>query len=163
MNSAYCLKLCAAAQAIVIATAHIHWNPQLADVKHQQVAYAFREGTALADEMRAPLVICGDFNTMPTDALYSWLIAQPHFGPSGREFHMESAYAITMGKEPPFTTYTAHFVATIDYIWVDASRVAVTGVRPLPAQRDIQLEIALPNRQYSSDHLPLAADLLVTL
>ncbi len=143
----------------MVATAHIHWNPQLQDVKHSQVCHLVNAATALADDLKCPLIVCGDFNTMPSDKIYAFLVDKPHSSPSGRLFDIKSAYAVVEGKEPSFTNYTPKFKATLDYIWFDSQRAAAKTVGALPARAELEAEIALPNSKYGSDHVPLVAEL----
>lgn len=66
-------------------------------------------------------------------------------------------------REPAFTTKTATFAGTLDYLWVSRS-LAVVDVLPLPyedggAWKDPLAEfpsfMAAPNAQHPSDHLPI--------
>jgi uncharacterized protein with PIN domain/exonuclease III len=61
----------------VVSTCHVHWNPNLPEVKMSQVLYMLqRIGQFCSKEERSsiPVVLTGDFNTLPDDDLYSMII-----------------------------------------------------------------------------------------
>ena len=53
----------------------------------------------------------------------------------------------------------AGFCGTLDYIYADESKLEVKREIPLPDQEDVVKEIALPNRIFPSDHLPLVVEI----
>eukprot|EP00443_Scrippsiella_acuminata_P045611 CAMPEP_0115184110 /NCGR_PEP_ID=MMETSP0270-20121206/8794_1 /TAXON_ID=71861 /ORGANISM="Scrippsiella trochoidea, Strain CCMP3099" /LENGTH=324 /DNA_ID=CAMNT_0002597187 /DNA_START=44 /DNA_END=1014 /DNA_ORIENTATION=+ len=103
------------------------------------------------------VVLCGDFNTLPCsggstskyddtagyELLTKGFLAKEHpehpaqhgwaLNALEAPFHVRSAYAVAMGKEPSFTSKTSSFTATMDYIFVgDVFEVA--DVLPLPEE-----------------------------
>ena len=68
-----------------------------------------------------------------------------------------SAYSTICGKEPPFTTATPPFTATIDYIFCGGGAEPISCLG-LPDPPDSCFG-GIPNSHHPSDHLPL----LVTL
>lgn len=64
-------------QQFLVATCHIHWNPSLPDVKLSQVLYILERLWAFRDGEDLPVVLTGDFNTLPDDPLYRG-ITQPN-------------------------------------------------------------------------------------
>ena len=78
---------------------------------------------------------------------------------------LESVYgSMNGGVEPNFTNYTDGFVGVLDYIWFSHNlrTVSVAQIPPVHVLREMG-DKALPNYQYPSDHVSLAATLeLVT-
>ena len=142
--------------------------------------------------MYLPVIICGDFNSEPTSAVWeksgcvmcryefmstgsvsmghSDLLNDPEYiiqniGVANirHDFALRSSYAMVMGKEPDFTNYTDHYSGCLDYIWVSRSVVPV-GVSVLPTEDEILSSgnLKLPNPKYPSDHLALDCSLILT-
>ena len=73
---------------------------------------------------------------------------------------LKSAYGEYPGSgarsEPPFTTLTATFKDTIDYIFYEHDKLSVHQVMLLPDEETLLAENpALPSAKRPSDHLPL--------
>jgi CCR4-NOT transcription complex subunit 6 len=70
-----------ASQIIIVSNTHIHWNPQMCDVKLMQVALMVERIEQFARELGftaakpPPLVVCGDFNMTPDSGAYRLLSA----------------------------------------------------------------------------------------
>ena len=60
---------------------------------------------------------------------------------------------------PSYTNFVAGFCGTLDYIYADASTIELKRDIPLSDHADVVKEIALPNRIFPSDHMPLVVDL----
>ena len=58
----------------IVCTCHIHWNPCLPEVKSSQVLYLLQRLNAFCDNEDIPVVLTGDFNTLPEDAIYEAII-----------------------------------------------------------------------------------------
>eukprot|EP01032_Pedospumella_encystans_P008881 gene8881-10498_t len=62
---------------IIIATCHIHWNPLRPEVKVSQIAYILQQLKDFQGEDgklgAVPVVLTGDFNTLPADPIYRTL------------------------------------------------------------------------------------------
>lgn len=123
------------------------------------------------------LLLCGDFNTMPKKgcslsayddtAGYELFTAGslPTEHPEhpcqhgwnlpdlAAPYKLRSAYQDVKQQEPPFTTRTSDFIATIDYIFV-AEGIKVTSVLPVPEDCG-----PCPSKDRPSDHLPIGANL----
>ncbi|KAJ7341091.1 hypothetical protein JRQ81_004813 [Phrynocephalus forsythii] len=68
---------CQAATAICVANTHLLYNPRRGDIKLTQLAMLLAEITNVAireDGLFCPLVICGDFNSVPHSPLYKFLM-----------------------------------------------------------------------------------------
>jgi mRNA deadenylase 3'-5' endonuclease subunit Ccr4 len=62
------------------------------------------------------------------------------------------------GQHPTYTNYTEGFQGTLDYIF-HTPYLEVVELRPIPSEDVVTAEIALPNTQFPSDHLPIQAKL----
>ena len=76
---------------------------------------------------------------------------------------LQSAYVTSTGREPNFTNYSwakegPMFIDTLDYIF-HSPEWTVKGVGLLPHREEVNGP--LPNKSESSDHLLIAAELVV--
>lgn len=110
---------------------------------------------------QVPLVIAGDFNSLPGSDPHSLLAnggLQPAEDPTGllaqlplrHAFPLRSAMA-TVGAhvnasaeshelqkmEPPYTNFTAHFVGTLDYVWYTMDRLSLGGLLEMVDDRQV--------------------------
>ncbi|XP_053711500.1 nocturnin-like isoform X1 [Synchiropus splendidus] len=103
-----------------------------------------------------PLLICGDFNAVPSEEVYR------HF--STCPLGLDSAYK-KLSKdgltEPRYTTWkirpTGECCNTLDYIWYTQNTLQVNAVLDLPTEDQIGPN-RLPSFSYPSDHLSLVCD-----
>ncbi|XP_029296162.1 nocturnin-like isoform X1 [Cottoperca gobio] len=103
-----------------------------------------------------PLLICGDFNAIPTEEVYRRFTTSP--------LGLDSAYkklsedALT---EPEYTTWkirpTGECCTTLDYIWYSQNTLRVDAVLDMPTEEQIGPN-RLPSFSYPSDHLSLVCD-----
>jgi len=177
----------ASRRQLVIANTHINASPEFADVKLWQTQMLLQEVERVMTQIsggtqQVPLVIAGDFNSLPGSDPHSLLAnggLQPQEDPHGllqqlplrHAFPLRSAMA-TVGAhvnasaeshevqkmEPPYTNFTAHFVGTLDYLWYTVDRLAVGGLLEMVDDRLVQEHTALPSPLFSSDHVPLLAE-----
>jgi hypothetical protein len=88
-----------------------------------------------------------------------------------RSLSLQSAYG---PKEPRFTTYTATFQETIDYIFCGAvvpasastqahPELQVVSTQPIPTEESIKAagDVGVPSMEHPSDHFPLLASVRV--
>lgn len=104
-----------------------------------------------------PLLVCGDFNAVPTEDVYRHFSASP--------LGLDSAYKKLSGDgltEPAFTTWkirpSGECCSTLDYIWYSHGSLRVDAVLDLPTEEQIGAS-RLPSFSYPSDHLSLVCDL----
>lgn len=140
------------AEALVAST-HIFWDPNFADVKLAQAKRLVREVEGFRDERRrlssreVHVIIGGDFNSEPTSDVY-------------RELNSAFASA-SSGDEPPYTNVTPDFTACIDYVFLSSrdSGIEVVRVREQPSREE--LGAGLPDENHPSDHLPVVVDVAI--
>ena len=174
----------------IIVNAHIHWDPQYRDVKLVQVALLVDEvdkiaarfakypprllqpedgephtGPTYADGTKIPLIICGDFNSVPDSGVYEFLangtVPSTHpdfmshvYGNYTSEglrhrFGLKSAYS-SVG-ELPMTNYTPSFSGVIDYIWYSTNNLAVTSVLGEVDKGYLSKVVGFPNVHFPSE------------
>lgn len=103
-----------------------------------------------------PLVICGDFNAVPSEEVYRRFTASP--------LGLDSAYKKLSQDgltEPEYTTWkirpTGECCTTLDYIWYTQDSLRVEAVLDMPTEEQIGPD-RLPSFSYPSDHLSLVCD-----
>ncbi|XP_029367268.1 nocturnin-like isoform X1 [Echeneis naucrates] len=103
-----------------------------------------------------PLLICGDFNAIPTEEVYRHFITSP--------LSLDSAYKKLSQDgltEPEYTTWkirpTGECCTTLDYIWYSQDMLRVDAVLDMPTEEQIGPN-RLPSFTYPSDHLSLVCD-----
>jgi len=158
-----------------VANTHIFWDPEYADVKLWQTWVLCQELSKLVLSRDLPLLLCGDFNSVPNSAVYQLLSHQqirsndheaftkdrfgllPPFTEMTHHLVLDSAYN-PIG-EPQYTNYTGHFVGVLDYVWYSRHHLRGISVLDVNEERDLCKETALPNSELSSDHICLMAEL----
>jgi endonuclease/exonuclease/phosphatase family metal-dependent hydrolase len=58
---------------LCVANTHIYWDPEYEDVKLWQTWVLCQELEKLVLERQLPMLLCGDFNSMPDSAVYDLL------------------------------------------------------------------------------------------
>ncbi|XP_071373645.1 nocturnin-like isoform X2 [Centroberyx affinis] len=111
---------------------------------------------APAIDSDTPLLICGDFNAIPTEDVYRRFALSP--------LGLDSAYKKLSRDgltEPEYTTWkirpTGECCSTLDYIWYSQNKLSVEAVLDMPTEEQIGPN-RLPSYNYPSDHLSLVCD-----
>ena len=133
---------------VVVATAHLYWDPRADDVKVAQTRHLIEAATCYAQTHAGDakrVVIGGDLNSLPGSE------AVRAFEAAG----LASAYGT---DTPEFTTLTPGFTGCIDWIF-HGSAFAPTARRQVPPADREALGEALPSHTQPSDHLMLVCDL----
>lgn len=173
---------------IVIANAHIHWDPAYCDVKLVQVALLIEELEKVAsafakypprlpekgsnkpsptysDGSKIPLILCGDFNSLPNSGVYEFL-ANGHVASTHLDFMshvygkytadglrhklgLKSAYAAC--GELPLTNYTPSFRGVLDYIWYGSANLAVDRVLGEVDKQYLEKVVGFPSAHFPSE------------
>jgi CCR4-NOT transcription complex subunit 6 len=122
-----------------------------------------------------PLLLCGDFNSMPNSGTYELItngsISNVHVDLGSRKygnftrdgmhhpFQLKSSYA-PIG-EMAFTNYTPGFVGTLDYIWYSTNSLHVVGLLGNIDQDYLKRVPGFPNYHFPSDHIASYAQYIV--
>merc|ERR1719456_1444883 len=120
-----------------------------------------------------PLLVCGDFNSMPDSAVYEYCqqgsVPQDHedfkVDPcgilkqlnGGHSLRMATAYETCNGREAHYTNYTEDFKGTLDYIWFTLDTLSVLAISQVDDESQLLQETALPSSTRPSDHVSLVA------
>mmetsp|Transcript_2101 Transcript_2101/g.4007 ORF Transcript_2101/g.4007 Transcript_2101/m.4007 type:complete len:719 (+) Transcript_2101:364-2520(+) len=174
------VKLAAARQTgpqqLCVATTHMFWDPEFADVKYVQTFALLEElGRIVRSEM--PLILTGDFNSTPDSAVVEYLAKDnvdaqhPDFATdpwnlledcaTNHNLQLGSAYQLVTGTEPHTTNYTAHFKGVLDYIWLSTNSVTPLAVLAVPEEAQLRGDddTFMPNSGFPSDHVSLCVDI----
>jgi len=163
---------------LMLVNTHIHWDPDFSDVKLMQVQMLMEQLEAWVESfspnLTLPLILGGDFNSMPDSGVYQFLVDgylpgdHPEFlgytygdyTDSGLKHSLQLLSAnATLGSEPAFTNYTGDFNGVLDYIWYSKNSLNVE--RALNGVDESVVHAyngALPNPHMPSDHIPLVSD-----
>ncbi|KAM0019521.1 putative poly(A)-specific ribonuclease [Helianthus debilis subsp. tardiflorus] len=158
---------------VIVTNTHIYWDPEWADVKLAQAKYLlsrvarFKKTVSEKYECTPSVLIAGDFNSVPGDKVYQYLVSGGPMSEPSPECSEDvpmplcSVYAHTRG-EPKFTNYTPGFTGTLDYILFSPSEgIEPVGYLELPDAESPDLKGGLPNYYHPSDHLPIGAEFAV--
>lgn len=156
---------------VVVATTHLFWDPACADVKLAQARHTLARLAAFSRSLAAaaagadaaaaaapagapPVLLGGDFNSLPGSEVHAALVARGG-APCGGALASAHASLAPGGDEPALTTHTPGFTGTLDYLLLGPglAPAAVLGLPPLAS-----LGAGLPGGGHPSDHLPLVAD-----
>uniref|UniRef100_A0A023F4L8 poly(A)-specific ribonuclease n=1 Tax=Triatoma infestans TaxID=30076 RepID=A0A023F4L8_TRIIF len=178
-----------AEQALLVCTAHIHWDPEFCDVKLIQVMMLSHALKGVLDEasirLRAApvqLLLCGDFNSLPDSGVIEFLSSGRVLSDhqdfkdlpyksvlqkiSGCEKPNEFTHSFKLASAysediMPYTNYTFHFKGIIDYIFYSKQSMTPLGLLgPLAADwLKDNKVIGCPHPHIPSDHFPLLVEL----
>lgn len=119
------------------------------------------------DGTKIPLIICGDFNSVPSSGVYEFLsngtlpANHPDFMSHmyGRytseglrhRLGLKSAYAAPGAGELPLTNYTPSFQGVIDYVWYSAANLGVNAVLGEVDKGYLEKVVGFPNAHFPSE------------
>ncbi|TFY60101.1 hypothetical protein EVJ58_g5361 [Rhodofomes roseus] len=118
-----------------------------------------------SDGTKIPLIICGDFNSLPVSGVYEFLsngtVSRDHADFMGHTYGKytseglrhrlgtKSAYAST--GEHPITNYTPSFQGPLDYIWYSTANLSVNAVLGEVDNSYLQKVVGFPNAHFPSE------------
>ncbi|ESK92029.1 ccr4-not complex subunit ccr4 [Moniliophthora roreri MCA 2997] len=168
---------------ILLVNTHIFWDPNFKDVKIVQVGLLTEEIEKMRNmgSSSTPVVLCGDFNSLPDSGVYEFLSSgslsgqHPDFmnysyGRFTREgmkhgLCLSSAYSIAQSDDTPkellpWTNYTGHFKGVLDYIWYSSGDLKVNTILGEVDGDYIEKEkvIGFPDAHFPSDHIAIMAE-----
>ena len=180
----------------IIANTHTEWNQAFRDVKLVQTALLIDEIEKVAhnfakypppppksaddssapsrppphysDGTKIPLIVCGDFNSVPDSGVYEFL-SNGSVPPDHADFMshkygkytseglrhklgLKSAYAGT--NELTLTNYSSTFHGVIDYIWYSTNNIAVNAVLGGVDKSYLDKVVGFPNAHFPSEYVP---------
>ncbi|PAA52575.1 hypothetical protein BOX15_Mlig011868g2, partial [Macrostomum lignano] len=193
-------EVSAQSRQLVVSTAHIHWDPEYSDVKVIQSIMLLsalwkkiedhmlqqRPGVESVDVTSMPLIICGDFNSLPESGVFEYLAtgkinkSHPDFKELGYEnildkltphrsqhhpellehdLNLVRCYDQEVGMR--YTNYTYDFRGVIDYIFFTGAHFSNIGcLDMIPETWFTEHNIlGCPHPHISSDHFSLLVEL----
>ncbi|KAF2868996.1 glucose-repressible alcohol dehydrogenase-like protein transcriptional effector [Massariosphaeria phaeospora] len=128
-----------------------------------------------AEGSQIPLVLCGDFNSLPDSGVYDLIVqgsvSNSHSDLGSRKygnftrdgishpFSLKSSYSAI--GEMAFTNYTPGFVGVLDYIWYSTNTLQVVGLLGDINKEYLKRVPGFPNYHFPSDHVALYAQYIV--
>ncbi|CAJ1052012.1 '%2C5'-phosphodiesterase 12 [Xyrichtys novacula] len=158
---------------VCVANTHLYWHPKGGNVRLVQMGVALKHLGHVISEVApgAPLIFCGDFNSVPTSGVFQLLseavVPQQHadWDSSGLEdscrMELLSAFPPLQSAcgQPAYTNYVGGFHGCLDYIFIQQDSMKVEQVIPLPSHQEVTTYEALPSVAHPSDHIALVCDL----
>ncbi|KAM7005466.1 2',5'-phosphodiesterase 12 [Tautogolabrus adspersus] len=158
---------------VCVANTHLYFHPKGGNVRLVQMGVALKHLSHVIREVApgAPLILCGDFNSIPNSGVFQLLseaeVLQQHadWSSSGPE---ESCRMELLSDFPPllsacgqpaYTNYVGGFHGCLDYIFIQPDSMQVEQVIPLPSHQEVTTYEALPSVAHPSDHIALICDL----
>lgn len=145
-------------QALLVCTAHIHWDPEFCDVKLIQIMMLSHALKGVLEEASlhlrpnlspVQLLFCGDFNSLPDSGVIEFLSSGKVFSDhqdfkdlpyksvlqkiSGCDKPNEFTHSFKLASAysediMPYTNYTFHFKGIIDYIFYSKQSMTPLGL-----------------------------------
>jgi CCR4-NOT transcription complex subunit 6 len=122
-----------------------------------------------SDGYKIPLILCGDFNSVPASGVYEFLsngtlpANHPDFlsHTYGRytseglrhRLGLKSSYAAPGASELPMTNYTPSFQGVIDYIWYSGANLGVNAVLGQVDSGYLEKVVGFPNAHFPSEYV----------
>lgn len=139
--------------------------PQVSPTNGLDKTVSSKPPPTYSDGTKIPLIICGDFNSVPQSGVYELLSAgsvppnHPDFmahlyGKYTSEglrhrFGLKSAYSVA--GEIPVTNYTPSYQGVIDYIWFSTGNLAVNAVLGEVDKEYLEKVVGFPNAHFPSE------------
>ncbi|KAK1222036.1 Glucose-repressible alcohol dehydrogenase transcriptional effector [Marasmius sp. AFHP31] len=180
---------------LLLTNTHIYWDPEFCDVKLVQTGLLIEEITKVAERFQQelteasdlPIILCGDFNSLPNSGVYKFLssgsvardhpdLKKKHYGSFTKRgmaygLRLRSAYSSTSVSpsredgttDPellPWTNYTAHFKGVLDYIWYSQETLQANSYLGGidPDYLEAGKVIGFPHAHIPSDHIPIMTE-----
>ncbi|KAL2466267.1 Carbon catabolite repressor protein 41 [Abeliophyllum distichum] len=153
-------------QLVCVANTHVNMHQDLKDVKLWQVHTLLKGLEKIAVSADIPMLVCGDFNSVPGSAPHALLAmgklplvsAYSSFARVATGLGLEQRRRMDPAtNEPLFTNCTRDFIGTHDYIFYSADSLTVESLLELLDEDSLRKDTALPSPEWSSDHIALLA------
>lgn len=156
---------------IVVANTHLYWDPQFEKVKYHQICSAMIEAYSFS-EATDSVILTGDLNSLPESNVVRFVQYNEHpirelcvkeddnFPEMVEKYYQVRSYSMQLAnvfsdEDGKYTNYTRDFKGKIDYVFYDFTKLQVVEKERLPDEAELAKEVALPNSQFPSDHVPL--------
>lgn len=132
-------------------------------------AAAPRPPPVYSDGTKIPLIVCGDFNSLPSSGVYEYLstgvIASNHpdfmshtygkYTSDGlrHKLGLQSAYSIA--GEIPFTNFVPTFRGIIDFVWFSTANLTLNAVLGEIDKTYLEKVVGFPNVHFPSEYVSL--------
>jgi len=177
-------------QNILLATCHIHWDPEFCDVKLIQTMILVDQLKKILEEhptSNVQLLLCGDFNSLPESGVIEYIengeISKNHKDFKNIEYNKSLCQMMSHRSDEdmynhnfrlrsaikqdimPYTNYTYEFKGMIDYIFYPSQTMKPTGfLGPVDSQWLKENKVVgCPHPQVPSDHFSLLVELVMPL
>lgn len=136
-----------------------------------QPSSSTRPPPVYSDGYKIPLIICGDFNSVPSSGVYEFLsngtLPANHddflshtygrYTSDGlrHRLGLKSAYAAPGASELPVTNWTPSFQGGIDYIWYSGANLGVNAVLGQVDSGYLEKVVGFPNAHFPSEYVAL--------
>jgi len=128
-----------------------------------------------SDGSKIPLIVCGDFNSVPGSGVYDFLstgsIPSTHpdfmshlygkYTSDGLKHRLGLKSAYAGAGELPMTNYTPSFKDAIDYIFYSTSNLSVNAVLGEVDKSYLEKVVGFPNAHFPSDHICIGSEFRV--
>ncbi|KAK9510709.1 hypothetical protein O3M35_005444 [Rhynocoris fuscipes] len=161
---------------IIVGNTHLFFHPDADHIRLLQAGMilVFMEDIYKSMTRKFPtanisLIMCGDFNSTPDSGIYR-LMTTKHVptdivdwkskeGEEVEGLELQHSFSIDSACGTPlYTNYTVGFSGCLDYIYYENDKLNVTQVVPLPDEKDLKANVAIPSITFPSDHIALIAD-----
>ncbi|XP_020523811.1 carbon catabolite repressor protein 4 homolog 4 isoform X3 [Amborella trichopoda] len=140
-------------------------DPEWPEVKIAQAKYLlsrvkkFRDDVSKKYDCAPPVIISGDFNSLPGSEVYTCMLSGMTSTSEGEsQLPLNSLHAF-LGGEPALTTCSPDFTGTLDYIFFsDSDSLKPISYIELSGPASSAMSGGFPNYHHPSDHLPIGAD-----
>ncbi|XP_040577998.1 LOW QUALITY PROTEIN: 2',5'-phosphodiesterase 12 [Lepeophtheirus salmonis] len=153
---------------LLIGITHLLFLPEADHIRLIQAEICLRHMCKLLKETHGHLIFCGDFNSVPTNAVYEYFLggkittnhADWKSCPSQEVEGINLSHNLSLESgcgTPKYTNYTLKFKDCLDYVFFDTRAFSVDKVIPFPTIEE--LGEAIPNPHFPSDHIACVVDL----
>ncbi|KAF8971229.1 Endonuclease/exonuclease/phosphatase [Flammula alnicola] len=136
----------------------------------------YRPPPTYTDGSKIPLIVCGDFNSVPESGVYELLstgsLPSTHLDFMSHKYGrytsegirhrlgLKSAYA-AVAPDLPVTNYTPSFQGHIDYVWYSSANLAVNKVLSGADRVYLEKVVGFPHPHFPSDHVYIVSEFRV--
>jgi mRNA deadenylase 3'-5' endonuclease subunit Ccr4 len=124
-----------------------HPHIQKEEIPNEYIEFLLKKINKINDINNLPVIVCGDFNSIPSSTLYKIMEANKY----------ESCYKLINKKENKYTIASHDFKNCVDYIFIKNCKV--TSVEPI--NEEYLKNNVMPTKDFPSDHMFLVATIKI--